>query len=773
MPDARNLPARLSRSSAVGAGLFALSLLAAPRASAQDVAVLGASADVNATLDVVASLATTGRVQNVAWFDVGAQTPTAAQLAPYVAVLVFSDNTAFADPDLLGNLLADLMDGGKGVVMAGDTMVPGFTIGGRFAAEGYAPVTVDGTRVTAQGELLLDFLEGSHPSLQLVRWWYGGERSQHAAGLQPANAGVVVARLADRSVWTQDPPVYEQPGVLIKASPFRGEIVALNLLPVSSDFYADGWRIDTDGEDLLASSLLWSAGLLPTCLNSLLTQDINCNTIDYVDEQTVDLTDPLCLQLYNDEGFDNRDFYYQYPLFGCQLAVLLIPPPQGAPPPDGDADGFVYHAQIDIEALVEDPLGTGGPYGTASLLCDNCPEDYNPEQRDGDCDNIGDECDFCPTIPDAAQDPLQQTDFDQDAVGDPCDNCVRVGNGDQRDGDFDSIGDVCDNCSDIYNPQQLDGDADRLGDECDNCDYVANPDQADEEGDGAGDVCDNCPPTVTLPAACQTKIAAGEIMWPPAGVFPNPAQADSDGDGLGDACDNCPYDANLVIDGDDCPLQDDDDDDFVGDACDNCRDLPNSLQLDNDLDGLGNECDNCPDRNNPAQGDADGDEVGNVCDNCADVPNADQVDSDGDGFGDACDTCPGIYNPEQIDRDGDGTGDVCDLCPLLAPVDLPACLAPATTCELGCQQDCELRQSDRDQDGIGDACDNCRGVPNLDQADEDGNGIGDVCDIQIRGAGEQDGSSGLGCSTTGGPAGMVGLLAVGLIARRRARKGEA
>ena len=95
-------------------------------------------------------------------------------------------------------------------------------------------------------------------------------------------------------------------------------------------------------------------------------------------------------------------------------------------------------------------------------ICDNCPDVYNPDQRDTDADG----------------------------VGDACDNCVSVPNRDQADADGDKVGDVCDNCRAVANPDQADRDSDGVGDACDNCLTVFNPDQADCDGDGIGDVCE-------------------------------------------------------------------------------------------------------------------------------------------------------------------------------------------------------------------------------------------------------------------------------------------
>ncbi|MFC1800947.1 hypothetical protein ACFLZB_00575 [Nanoarchaeota archaeon] len=51
--------------------------------------------------------------------------------------------------------------------------------------------------------------------------------------------------------------------------------------------------------------------------------------------------------------------------------------------------------------------------------CDNCPNDYNPEQEDEDEDEIGDKCDNCPYVynPD-------QNDTDNSGMGDICENRV-------------------------------------------------------------------------------------------------------------------------------------------------------------------------------------------------------------------------------------------------------------------------------------------------------------------------------------------------------------
>jgi hypothetical protein len=136
---------------------------------------------------------------------------------------------------------------------------------------------------------------------------------------------------------------------------------------------------------------------------------------------------------------------------------------------------------------------------------DNCPDVYNPDQRDTDhdaqqgaggtgtpadppADTGGDACDV---------------DDDGDAVKDELDNCRTAENAGQTDTDVDGEGDPCDD----------DDDDDRVPDVKDNCVKVVNPDQADSDGDFIGDACDVDTPrrgsTTTTPTASSAP-AAGQ-----------------------------------------------------------------------------------------------------------------------------------------------------------------------------------------------------------------------------------------------------------------------
>ena len=323
--------------------------------------------------------------------------------------------------------------------------------------------------------------------------------------------------------------------------------------------------------------------------------------------------------------------------------------------------------------------------------CDNCPNEYNPDQADSNNDGIGDVC--CEG----------KEDRDKDGIPDDCDNCPTRYNPDQKDTDGDGIGNLCDpDC--VEGP---DSDKDGWPDACDNCPEKFNPDQSDIDNDGEGDLCDtdfvgddsdgdgipdnkdNCP---------DTK---------------NPEQRDSDGDGIGDECDNCPdkYNPNQLDsdgdgEGDVCdptPCGEDLNGDGTGDACDIIIDTCGSI--DTDKDGIFDDCDNCIKMPNHNQLDTDNDGIGDVCDPTP----CGTVDTDGDGVPDLCDNCPEIANPNQEDTDGDGTGNACEDC------------VTATVCAEG--------DTDTDNDGICDSVDNCITNPNPNQEDADGNGIGDACEV--------------------------------------------
>ena len=229
--------------------------------------------------------------------------------------------------------------------------------------------------------------------------------------------------------------------------------------------------------------------------------------------------------------------------------------------------------------------------------CDNCPNNYNPEQNDYDKDGRGDICDDC-------------TDTDGDDYG--------------NSGFFNNACPL-DNCPDIPNPDQLNSDDDSYGTVCDTCPEVNNEGQSDADSDGVGDICDNCirQPNGPLMGTCMGRNIS---CTQPGYNRYNTVQ-----------CGVCGY---CVMD------QVDSDTDGWGDACDTCPSLATLNQRDNDSDGIGNACDNCPAIVNYDQTDRDGDCIGDACDAFPDIFDPLQLDSDGDNIGDMCDVNPLV--PEML-----------------------------------------------------------------------------------------------------------------------------
>ncbi len=568
-----------------------------------------------------------------------------------------------------------------------------------------------------------------------------------------------------------------------------GRVVALNMnhlpftfdrLPVPipdgiPDWHPDGWT--GDGFRLIVESMLWSARYdrpLATLDNDLYFQDYDCDLTDVTEDEPVDPNAPIFGVDWLDEDGDGvnetreivalcadrvnpvtgtffpvDDFFYDYESHFCtyllteadELDPALHDPTRGdglitedpripfAPTWEDPITGFVrFLGQIPITSP------DGQTFSVASLDCDNCVFQYNPDQLNIDADEAGDLCDNCPYVPNSDQNntcPL--TGFpDGDNIGVACDNCICVANPKQEDLDLDGVGDPCDNCFQTFNPNQQDSDAcpplgfpDGFGDACDNCPNDCNPTQRDADFDGVGDICDNCPDT------------------------PNPDQLNSDAASEppdvneGDACDPCPLDGLVYTDN-----SDDSDGDGVGDECDVCIEVPDPDQADRDSDNFGDACDNCPSFFNPGQEDSDGDGFGDTCDVCPDIANPDQADRDGDTVGDECDGCPDIADGAAPDADGDGFSDRCDLCIFVFSEE----------------------NQDGDGDGVGDACDNCPQVENSDQLDVDNDGIGDPCDpFVIRGGGAP--AQDLGCQTTPWSPATLGLFGLALLFVRRRTRG--
>ena len=153
-------------------------------------------------------------------FDVGGGNPTLAQLEPYHAVILSTGNP-FSDPVGLGDVLADYVDQGGGVVQTVATFVGGFDVQGRFMDEGYSPFDLGTGPI---GAATLGTFDTTHPIMdgvtaiwgdalataplaagaQWVANWDIGEAFVATQGSQVAGVNIYVAY---PGYWTGDVPL--------------------------------------------------------------------------------------------------------------------------------------------------------------------------------------------------------------------------------------------------------------------------------------------------------------------------------------------------------------------------------------------------------------------------------------------------------------------------------------------------------------------------------------------------------------------------------------
>ena len=226
---------------------FPVSLLAQP--ASPRVALLAADASLAAE-DVRTHLIAAG--YDVTIIDVSAGTPLLADLAPYHTVFTwsFAPEYPYADGVALGNVLADFVDSGRGVVQAGFSLfsLTPFGLEGRWMSERYGAFSAGGFNLGSA--LTLRRMLPNHSILAGVNAFHGGNAVVNM-GVAPQRCAEIVAR------WNNNSPL-----IAAGAGPRAGRVVALNLHPVSDAFHPQYWRTDPayGGARLLANAVGYAAG---------------------------------------------------------------------------------------------------------------------------------------------------------------------------------------------------------------------------------------------------------------------------------------------------------------------------------------------------------------------------------------------------------------------------------------------------------------------------------------------------------------------------------
>ena len=214
------------------------------------IGVLGAESSTSYLVDVQNKLISTGKFGSVTYINVGNVTPTLAELQAFDAVIVWTD-ADFDNTSLLGDRMADYVDGGGGVVNA-MFEVSNYSsthyLQGRWFTDGYYILTKGSfsTSVSYLGTIV----DPTHPIMQNINTFTGKFRPSTTT--IPTNANLI-ARWSDGKT------------LVITDETFAQNRVELGMWPVSNSVATGGWTSGTDGALLMANALEWvteSAGWL-------------------------------------------------------------------------------------------------------------------------------------------------------------------------------------------------------------------------------------------------------------------------------------------------------------------------------------------------------------------------------------------------------------------------------------------------------------------------------------------------------------------------------
>ncbi|MBI4953304.1 MAG: hypothetical protein HY908_14830 [Myxococcales bacterium] len=148
--------------------------------------VLIVSADGNGSPSIQSALQGTGVLGVVDIFPAGSSVPSAGDLSPYDAVLVATNYQGFADPNALGDALADYQDDGGRVVVANGANCTSYALGGRFVTDGNLTIGIGAINPN------LEMVGAPAVSTPLLNGVGGYEAPRHCAG-QTEPGAVAVA----------------------------------------------------------------------------------------------------------------------------------------------------------------------------------------------------------------------------------------------------------------------------------------------------------------------------------------------------------------------------------------------------------------------------------------------------------------------------------------------------------------------------------------------------------------------------------------------------
>jgi subtilisin-like proprotein convertase family protein len=229
--------------------VVAWSLHAAIDLGGFDVAVVASDIAPARRLEVVNHLAADPRIATVTSLADEPSALTPAALDRFEAVVAWT-RVRPSDPVAVGDALADYVDRGGGVVLAGFASLPALGFAGRIAATDHAALAA-GTDFDLVSPASLVGVE-SHPVLEQVLTLSAPSR---VTGVTPVRGAMLVAQ------WSDDAAT---PLAVARTLPL-GRVVALNLFPVSDLLDIVGYAAGTDAPRLLANAAVWAGRPVEPC----------------------------------------------------------------------------------------------------------------------------------------------------------------------------------------------------------------------------------------------------------------------------------------------------------------------------------------------------------------------------------------------------------------------------------------------------------------------------------------------------------------------------
>ena len=243
-----------------------------------NIAILGSTDQPTWLEDIQTKLISSNKFQSVDIVDVLHSTPTLSTLLNYDSLLVFNDDP-YDDSVVLGNVIADYIDTGRGVVTSVFETGSGLDyLQGRWHDEGYYVIDPSGQEDGTQlylGTVLLP----NHPIMVGVTTFDGGSSSYYGSGSLSLYTTIIAN-------WTNGSPLIAEKSNKNNGDLIAGKCVALNFYPPSSDVRGDFWNTATDGALIMANALEYAAAVNYTV--KLTPDKVNVDTEGSLDTSVVD-----------------------------------------------------------------------------------------------------------------------------------------------------------------------------------------------------------------------------------------------------------------------------------------------------------------------------------------------------------------------------------------------------------------------------------------------------------------------------------------------------